>query len=200
METENHTFRLLIVDDNHSIHDDYLKILDPQKSSVENNNFEQLNSNLFGKKQRDSYPIHYEIDSAYQGEEALRMVQKADVEERPYALIFMDVLMPPGWNGIETIKRIWEVDPSVCVVICTAYADQSWNEVIDQLGINDKFLILKKPFENIEVRQLACCLTQKWSLSHQAGSKYDRLTQEILQESEKLKKMFEKSELQKKQL
>lgn len=200
MDSEERTFRLLIVDDNRAIHADYLKILDPKKASVENGNFEQLNAELFGNKQNEFYPIHYEIDSAYQGEEALRMVQKAVEEGRPYALVFMDVVMPPGWNGIESIKRIWEVDPSVCVVICTAYSDQTWGDVIDQLGINDKFLILKKPFETIEVRQLACCLTQKWSLSHQAGSQYDRLTHEIQQESEKLKKMFEKSGLQKKQL
>lgn len=194
METDPTAYRILIVDDNRSIHDDYIKILIPGKEDP----FEQLDAELLGKARKRTHLIHYEIDSAYQGEEAVQMVRKANAEMRPYAMIFMDVLMPPGINGIEAIQRIWEVDPSICVVICTAYADQSWNDLVDQLGINDKFLILKKPFENIEVRQLACCLTQKWSLSHQAGSKYDRLTQEIMDESEKLKKMFDHIEAQKK--
>lgn len=194
------SYRILIVDDNRSIHEDYLKILAPKKFAVENQQFAQLDAELFEKEEKQSRSIEYEIDSAYQGEEALNMVRVACAAERPYALIFMDVLMPPGWDGIETIKRIWEVDRLVSVVICTAHADRSWEDLVDHLGINDKFLILKKPFENIEVRQLACCLTQKWQLSHQAGSKYDRLTQEIMTEREKLKEMFATTEARSKKL
>lgn len=190
-------YRLLIVDDSPSIHEDYLKILAPHKTAKETNSFKQMESEFFGNSNKESPLLNYEIDSAYQGEEALKMVKTAVALECPYAVTFMDILMPPGWDGIETIKRIWEVDPYINMVICTAYADHSWNDLIEQLGINDKFLILKKPFENIEVRQLACCLTQKWSFSQQAGSKYDRLYQEVTQETEKLKEMFKKNQSKK---
>lgn len=188
-------FRLLIVDDNVSIHEDYFKILVPETSP-----FKEMESKYFGNPSNETHAINYQIDSAYQGEEALKMVKKAVDEGKPYALAFMDVIMPPGWDGIETIKRIWEVDPYINMVICTAYGDRSWNDLVDNLGINDKFLILKKPFENIEVRQLACCLTQKWSLTQEVGSKYDRLTKEVMEETEKLKKMFEKNQPKKEQI
>lgn len=180
-------YRILIVDDNPSIHDDYKKILIPKQGA----DFEKMEAELFGNSKTESL-INYAIDSAYQGQEALTMVEKAIAENKPYAVAFVDMLMPPGWNGVETITHLWEKDPLLNIVICTAYADHSWNELAEKLGINDKFLILKKPFENIEVRQMACCLSKKWELSQQAGNKYDRLYEEIMTEGEKLKKMFDK--------
>jgi DNA-binding NtrC family response regulator len=73
--------------------------------------------------------------------------------------------MPPGLDGIETTSRIWEIDPDVQVVICTAYSDHSWDSVWRRFGNTDRLLILKKPFDNIEVLQLARALTEKWRLS-----------------------------------
>jgi diguanylate cyclase (GGDEF)-like protein len=86
-------------------------------------------------------------------------------EGRPYAVAFVDIRMPPGWDGIETVCRIWEVDPEILVVICSAYSDYSWEEMVRKLGRNDRFLILKKPFDNVEVRQCAMALTERWSVS-----------------------------------
>ncbi len=76
--------------------------------------------------------------------------------------------MPPGWDGIETTVRIWAVDPDIQVVICTAYSDYSWSEMLDRIGHSDKLLILKKPFDNVEAIQLATALTEKWHLAQQA--------------------------------
>ena len=72
----------------------------------------------------------YQIDSAYQGPEALALLRDAHARGRPYALAFVDVRMPPGWDGIETINQLWRVDPDLQVVICTAYSDHSWSEII----------------------------------------------------------------------
>ena len=80
-------------------------------------------------------------------------------------MAFVDIRMPPGWDGVETVCRIWEVDPEILVVICSAYSDYSWEEMVRKLGRNDRFLILKKPFDNIEVRQCAMALTERWSVS-----------------------------------
>ena len=71
--------------------------------------------------------------------------------------------MPPGWDGIETIARLWQVDPDLQTVICTAFADYSWDEMIGKLGQSDRLLILKKPFDPIEVQQLASALVEKWN-------------------------------------
>ena len=83
-------------------------------------------------------------------------------EGRPYALAFVDIRMPPGIDGVETTARLWKADPDLQVVLCSAYADYSWEEVARRLGINQRLLILRKPFDNIEVRQMAHALAQKW--------------------------------------
>ena len=92
------------------------------------------------------------------------MLREAVATGRPYALAFVDMRMPPGWDGIRTITELWRWDPNVQVVICTAYSDHSWAEIVARLGVRDNLLILKKPFEAIEVGQLAYALTEKWSL------------------------------------
>jgi signal transduction histidine kinase len=162
---ENH--RILIVDDNPSIHSDLRKVLAGDSAPEEDLRREA--ALLFGV---DTTPaMSFQIESAYQGTEALEMVNLALAAGRPYAMTFVDVRMPPGWDGVETIARLWQVDPELQVVICTAYSDYSWNEIRGRLGRSDSLLILKKPFDNIEVIQLACTMTEKWMLSHQARTK-----------------------------
>ena len=73
---------------------------------------------------------------------------------RPYSVAFVDMRMPPGWDGIETIARLWQADPDLQIVICTAYSDYSWEEILRQLGNRNSLAVLKKPFDNIEVIQL----------------------------------------------
>jgi len=89
------------------------------------------------------------------------------------------VRMPPGWDGIETISRLWEVDPDLQVVICTAYSDYSWEETLEKLGHADQFIVLKKPFDTIEVLQLAEALTEKWRLSRQERNRFQQLEERI---------------------
>jgi CheY-like chemotaxis protein len=190
---DSDTYKILLVDDNADIHDDFKKILITDRNAKDEESLREIKSQLFGEESQAQVHLNYEIDSAYQGEEAIELVAKAFKENKPYALAFMDVLMPPGFDGIETTKRLWEIDPDIQIVICTAYADYSWNDIIKKLGVNDNFIILKKPFESIEIRQFACCLTRKWHLSQQAGHKYDRLYEEVVREADKLKKMLEKN-------
>ncbi len=94
--------------------------------------------------------------------------------------------MPPGWDGIETIKHIWELDKSIQIVICTAYSDYSWEETIEELGKSDNLLILKKPFDLIAVRQLACALTKKWQLLQESTRYTSMLEQHVKDRTESL--------------
>ena len=107
----------------------------------------------------------YVVDSAFQGEEALEMVQKSELQNAPYSLVFMDIRMPPGWDGIETIRRIWEQYPHIEMVICTAYSDYSWEEILNKIGNSDLLLFLRKPFDTVAVKQMALALTRKWLLA-----------------------------------
>lgn len=155
--------RILIVDDSRAIHDDFRKIL-ARKGGGHGDR--SGGGELVGVPAEPS-AAGFELDSAYQGDEALGMIRKAAAEQRPYALAFIDVRMPPGWDGIETAEKILPVDPDLQIVICTAYSDYSWSGMAARLGRSDRLVILKKPFDNIEVLQLAEAFTRKWELAAQ---------------------------------
>jgi len=162
--SERRNRRILVVDDNPAIHEDFRKILGITLDGSDQ--LRQAAAELFDEDLQDQSSFSgFEIDSAFQGREGYDLVKKATREGRPYALAFVDVRMPPGWDGLETVARLWQADPEVLVVLCTAYSDYSWEEVVDSLGRTDRFLILKKPFDNVEVRQLAMALVEKWHLA-----------------------------------
>jgi signal transduction histidine kinase len=171
--------RILIVDDNRSIHNDFREILCPDNSDEATVN--EMEGVLFDEDKSAPVQVGFELDSAYQGQEALEKVKKALQDNRPYALAFVDVRMPPGWDGVETIARIWEVDPELQIVVCTAYADYSWEEMRAKVGQPDSLVVLKKPFDNIEVQQLAHALTKKWMLSHQSALQIAELAQDVVE-------------------
>lgn len=157
--------RILIIDDNVSIHDDFRKIL---QAESEANILDEARISLFGGRPLIQGLVRFELDYADQGQAALALVQMACQEERPYAVAFVDMRMPPGWDGLETIEYLWEVDPEIQTVICTAYTDHSWDDIICRLGRDDRLLILQKPFSSVEVSQLATSLTRKWDLARQS--------------------------------
>ena len=163
--------RILLIDDNESIHKRYRAILGGEDSI----NVDQEEAAIFGTELDSSVREVFEIDSAFQGQEGLEKVQQALKENRPYAMAFVEVRMPPGWDGVETVERIWQMYPALQVVICTAYSDYSWREMIGKLSKTDQILILKKPFDNVEVYQLACALTEKWVLNREARLKQEKL-------------------------
>jgi PAS domain S-box-containing protein len=130
--------------------------------------------------------VQFELDSAYQGQEGLEKVRQALAEGRPYAVAFVDIRMPPGWDGVETIARIWEADPLLQAVVCTAYSDYSWRDIHKRFGQSDSLLILKKPFDSIEVIQLAHALTRKWELTEQARHRIVDLDRTVAKRTAKL--------------
>ncbi|MAD80979.1 MAG: hypothetical protein CMJ50_09085, partial [Planctomycetaceae bacterium] len=115
----------------------------------------------------------------------------AVAENRPYALAFVDMRMPPGWDGLTTIEQLWKADPDLQVVICTAYSDNTWSDIREQLGDTDQLLILKKPFDNVEVCQLALALTEKWHLAQQARLKKRDLERMVDERTEQLREREE---------
>ena len=157
--------RILVIDDNRAIHEDFRKILITGSSLP--NDLGEDEAILFGDSVAGLQLPEFEIDSAYQGDEGLELIDRSMQENRPYALAFVDVRMPPGKDGVETTCKMWEKYPDLQVVICTAYSDYSWEEMLKTLGYSDRMVILKKPFDNIEVVQLAIAMTEKWRLFQQ---------------------------------
>ena len=165
--------RILIVDDNPAIHDDFRKILvadDPSTADIE------AQAAAFFENSTPAVPgMTFELASAFQGEEGVAKVQQALDSHKPYAAAFVDMRMPPGWDGLETIRRIWLIDPNLEVIICTAYSDYSWQEIRQSVGNSDRLLILRKPFDKVEVQQLALALTEKWNLRRLAWAQMENL-------------------------
>ncbi len=173
MNAKPNRHRILVVDDNEAIHVDFRKTLQ-QSSPTER--LAAAASMLFDSPASlSSASPSFDVESAMQGQEGEKKVAQAIKDGNPYALAFVDMRMPPGWDGVETIQHLWNADPDLQVVICTAYTDYSWNQIIDKLGTTDRLLILKKPFDPMEVCQLATALSEKWKLKRQASIKQEEL-------------------------
>ncbi|AZF30599.1 Sensory box/GGDEF family protein [Pseudomonas sp. R4-35-07] len=177
--------RILIVDDTASIHQDFRKILCADEHGEPS--LDTLESALFGT----AAPVRqaFELDSAYQGQEALALVNKALQAQAPYALVFIDMRMPPGWDGLQTIEQLWDVDPNLQIALCTAYSDYSFEAIEARLKYNDQLLILKKPFDHLEIRQMASALTWKWQLAQDAALKVISLERTIEERVQELLKV-----------
>ncbi|MCI5165821.1 MAG: response regulator [Candidatus Electrothrix sp. GM3_4] len=154
--------RVLVIDDNAEIHNDIKKILQPATTS---DDFDDLLSDLTGKPVSKAYHSMIQVDSAFQGDEGIRMVRQARIEDRPYALAFVDMRIPPGLDGLQTIKKIQMEDDRLQYVIITAHSDYSWQDISNALTSKDSLLVIKKPFESIEIRQSASALIEKWHIA-----------------------------------
>jgi len=155
--------RVLIVDDNEAIHADFRRILDRRDRVQRQSTLDELERALSGgplEVKRESRS--HELTFAFQGEAAVRAVMEAQTTGRPFSVAFVDIRMPPGIDGIETIARIWQHQPQLEIVLCSAYSDYSWEDITRRLDPGDRLVVLRKPFDPIEVRQLAACLVQKW--------------------------------------
>jgi diguanylate cyclase (GGDEF)-like protein len=167
-------FRILIVDDSPDIHTVLTRILSYQAKTV--SGAETFTANL----------PHFSLDYAFQGQEAVKKVKQAIKDGKPYALAFIDIRMPPGWDGLKTIQQIWDLDDDIQVVICTAGSDYSWEDTVNTLGAYDNFLILKKPFDTVTVRQIACSLASKWQLAHLAREQMENLENQVAERTAQL--------------
>ncbi|WP_434574480.1 putative bifunctional diguanylate cyclase/phosphodiesterase [Pseudomonas sp. Z3-6] len=177
--------RILVVDDTPAIHQDFRKILSPSVGL--DDSLDDTESLLFGTPQVSR--LQFQIDSAYQGEEALELVKRAQAEGQPYALVFADMRMPPGWDGLQTIEALWKADPRLQIALCTAFSDYSWETMSERIEFDDQLLILKKPFDTLEIRQMASAMTWKWQLAQDAARKMRSLERTIEERVQELLKV-----------
>ncbi len=177
--------RILIIDDSDAIHTDFRKTL---KGNVEESSLTAADAALFGDTDVARPSVTFEVDSAMQGQEGYELVKEARRSGNPYALAFLDMRMPPGWDGLETLEHLFEEDPEIQVVVCTAYSDYSWEQMTERIGKSDRVLILKKPFDRIEVCQLATALTEKWQLRRQSQLKLSELERMVHDRTRELKR------------
>ena len=161
--------KILIIDDQKEARESYKSILG-KNNYPEHSQLEKLESELFeeqGNKDKGNLKTPeeiYEVEYAAQGLDGVERTRKALENNRPFALAFIDMRMPPGIDGKETAKRIRELDRQMEFVIVTAYSDHDRRDIVESVGYPSKLLFLRKPFEVDEIKQFALALTEKWNL------------------------------------
>ncbi len=106
-------------------------------------------------------PIYFEHDCALSGKEGFLMVKQALAENSPYAVILLDMRMPPGWDGVKTAKMIRTVDRNVRIIFCSAYSDYELEQLHAEVGVD--FDYFRKPVEPKRLLQTALSLASCWS-------------------------------------
>jgi len=179
--------RILVIDDSPNILEDFQKILRPGGAFLPDMWSE------FSQDRLDETFLHcgkepFELNCVDNGMSGCALVKQAKAQGSPFAVAFLDLRLPNGWDGIETVEQIWDEDPGVQVVLCTAYPDFGWSEVLPRLGHRDQLLILRKPFDPIEVWQLSTALTMKWHWTQQARLRVQELEQIVTNRTGQLEK------------
>ncbi|WP_094783378.1 putative bifunctional diguanylate cyclase/phosphodiesterase [Paraburkholderia ribeironis] len=174
--------RVLVIDDNEAIHRNFREIL----AAPEDSETAQAASHaaLFGDVPADREA--FQIDSAYQSQEALELVAQARAQNNPYAMAFVDMRASTGWDGLLTIERLWQVDPQLQIALCATYSDHVYETLLRRPGVDDRLLILREPLNNVEIRQIAGVLTAKWHLTKETAFKMCGLEQAVAERTKAL--------------
>ncbi len=185
--------QVLVVDDNPRIHDDFRKVL--ASSGVEPE-LRAAEAMLFGGSRTVPQTATYSVDAVLHGEEAVQLARGALERGGYYAVAFIDIRMPPGWDGLRTAEELWKVDPGLQIVFCTAYSDYTWEEILERVGMRSDFLIIKKPFDTVEVRQAVCALSEKRRLSEENRRTLIALETKVQERTQQLERANEHLQLQ----
>ena len=180
LETTNNR-RVIVIDDNSAIHEDFRKILTAKNNDV---NVPEAAEAFLGATINVAPNVDVDLSHASQGADGLAICANAVESGKPFAIAFVDMRMPPGWDGLKTIAELWRVDPNLQVVICSAYSDHSWSKIHEMFGVTDHLLILKKPFDKTEVLQLTSALIEKRRLMEAAKIRTEKLEAIIKQRTQ----------------
>jgi len=168
MEQQFNT-RILVIDDEENVGDSFRRILQSHESKRED--YSELNeagSILFDitdnseqrAMSRSSATFNFEFDEASNGKQGYEMIKSAIEKGHPYAAVFVDMRMP-GWDGLETVGHIREVDKRCEVIFVTAYSDYSIKEIVTSVGTNISYHC--KPFSVEEIEQIATKAVYEWN-------------------------------------
>ena len=162
--------RVLIVDDQREIHDDFTEMLSTAKPSSDDL------SAAFVREEEENFLLEFELLHANNGEEAYEIILAGKESNRPIAVAYIDIRMPPGIDGIETVRRVRRIDRDIEIVIMTAYTDKSLPEIVQDMELLHKLLYIRKPFAHEEIQQITLSLVGKWNIERELAEKRWQLT------------------------
>ena len=173
MKSGNHeNKRVLIVDDQLEIHDDFKEMLNPSFAQPSTDDL----ATAFVREEEEAWLPEFELLHANNGEEAHEIIRVGKESNRPIAVAYIDIRMPPGIDGIETIRRIRKIDRDVEIVIMTAYTDKALPEIVHDMELLHKLLYIRKPFAHEEIQQITLSLVGKWNIERELAEKRRQLT------------------------
>ncbi len=172
MKSGNHeNNRVLIVDDQHEIHDDFKEMLNPSFAQPSTDDL----ATAFVREEEEAWLPEFELLHANSGEEAYEIIRAGKESNRPIAIAYIDIRMPPGIDGIETIRRVRKIDRDVEIVIMTAYTDKALPEIVHDMELLHKLLYIRKPFAHEEIQQITLSLVGKWNIERELTEKRRQL-------------------------
>jgi len=178
--SQNDNARILIVDDEQYILDLFDEIISPNTfKNAEKLGLSDLEFKLFGNKKADKTLGNYELVKCQQGEDAIQEIERSLDEDNPFAIIFLDVRMPPGMNGISTAEKIRELDQDVEIVLITGYSDLEPRDFTSRIAPAHKLLYIQKPFHPQEIQQFIFALSAKWHLEKQLWELQSELQEQV---------------------
>ncbi len=184
--------RILLVDDEDYILQSYAKILTPEDE-------ESATASAMAKrkgKQGQSgvaFP-EYKLYFAYSGEEAVRIQEDELRFNNKIAVAFVDMKMPGGIDGLETIKVLRERDPDILCAVVTAYTDRSILQISAVFNSPDEWIYFNKPFSKGELQQAAFHLVSSYrrrDQNRQAAQMIDKLVKSYVKQKDLIKKVYD---------
>ena len=175
MESKEHwNYRVLIVDDEAGIHSDFKDMLNPDRTQTLT---DELAETLLDEvsENKTSFLPDFELLHATSGEEAHDIIRTGKASNRPIAVAYIDVRMPPGIDGVEAIRRIRQIEKDIELVIMTAYTDKPLPEIVRDMELLNKLLYIRKPFAPEEVQQITLSLVEKWNVEYELAIKQQQI-------------------------
>ena len=169
---DHENLRVLIVDDQQEIHDDFTEMLTSGFMAASTDAF----AKAFLQAEHKPFLPKFELLHATSGEEAIEIIKAEKESNRPIAAAYVDIRMPPGIDGIETIRRVRKIDRDLEIVIMTAYTDKSLPEIVQDMELLHKLLYIRKPFSREEIQQITLSLVEKWNVEQQLSENRRQLT------------------------
>jgi signal transduction histidine kinase len=159
------TLRILAVDDEEPILQSYRQILDSSgKTNPSSDSLNDLAAELFGSATAEELPEFFPIElvCCNQSQQALELIRQAQERQESFAVVFLDMRMPPGNDGIWLAENIRRLDPAMQIVVVTGYSDTAPSQIRRRVPPADKLFYLQKPFHHHELHQFAIALGTKW--------------------------------------
>jgi diguanylate cyclase (GGDEF)-like protein len=187
---ETATNRILVVDDDALLIKEYLRCLgEDYEPDSATSTLSELEKVLFGDDTDETGAARFSVESRNQGEAAVEAVKQAIAAHQPYSIVFIDIRMPPGIDGIEAAKRIRALDPDVNIVVVTGSMSAEVDNLDAEVPPADKIFFFKKPFHAAECRQLAAALCGKWHADRALRGANERLEQRVAERTAALHKL-----------